>query len=983
MLASERPADSLRGVLEFIDMSHILAPALNNPPTDLVLSLAAIADSSATGMESFNKKMVDAHLISVFDIARLSKKEFCNILTEFTTEEIAGNIHDQALSYAVQLEFLHRQQNDSLSEDQRVKRQMSAQSANGATYRALFPQDSNQVCAPDSLAAMDSPVAYLRALYLFALQLEKTGAGNQPQKKLSTRRASLASMHIDANAVHEQIPLLNIINELLHEGITQGLAEHKDVYANANIEHVLKTHCFPLQLPFYLPYEQCVLGLAAQQLKLGELNYKISLTLPITQQPSTAYGKVQQESYEAQRLLAHLGPDQQILITENKTLGSTATEKDAFAKKILGGSYESLKTPSRFMERTELDEDHMQALFSLGRYLPVQSTQLPVKQRDVHMALNLPTIKTEGKTVTVNFVDPEQLDRVQRLIRLQRWMKCTFNDTKHFVYSVKKAGQDNNKVVFNDNTMRALGVYRYLEQHYTLSIEEFSALLHHLPVHQSGTTRSLYDRVYNREEALSASFKLDGSPFTPDAKDDATLAVVYQLCVSLGVSNTHDSFGVMVAQLKKYGQETKRDVATFSTFYRQVRIARLFNLSLSEMYQLAELLGGKDYCKQLILPSLRLSGSNTPPDFLDVLMQMEWAVHWFSSAATQLSTVRRQLMLDDTDPNGELQEMLSTFEKLLADVERYVLVGSDFSQLKAEDVNQLDFLKFTKGHVLIKTILKVHPLLPETPDLPKLNSALKKLVKSYISPSALEKIQEATVSEMASLLEPYLDTAYKRLLPWKAALLDVFPQGGTAAEPVAIQEKRIKHIVHGITVALGNQDSKRLLKNNILIAPNAAASLKLPISQAALQTFISNPHWLDSRSQPDSFIKLSLNTLYLMSQFQQVLVAYRVSEASLFSYLAQVNGVEPVTDEHTTQLLGRLLGWDCVEIKVLLDNVPFTRVRSMAQLEWVIRCHQTSQQTGFPASLILAATNLNSDISGPQWKQVGEALIAASPGSRV
>ena len=226
MLASERPADSLRGVLEFIDMSHILAPALNNPPTDLVLSLAAIADSSATGMESFNKKMVDAHLISVFDIARLSKKEFCNILTEFTTEEIAGNIHDQALSYAVQLEFLHRQQNDSLSEDQRVKRQMSAQSANGATYRALFPQDSNQVCAPDSLAAMDSPVAYLRALYLFALQLEKTGAGNQPQKKLSTRRASLASMHIDANAVHEQIPLLNIINELLHEGITQGLAEH-------------------------------------------------------------------------------------------------------------------------------------------------------------------------------------------------------------------------------------------------------------------------------------------------------------------------------------------------------------------------------------------------------------------------------------------------------------------------------------------------------------------------------------------------------------------------------------------------------------------------------------------------------------------------------------------------------------------------------------------------------------------------------------
>ncbi|MFK7668751.1 Tc toxin subunit A [Pseudomonas lundensis] len=978
MLASERPADSLHGVLEFIDMSQIIALALNNSPTDLVLSLAAIADSSMSGMENFNKKMVDAQLFSVFDIARVSKKEFCNILTEFTAEEMAGKIYDQALSYAVQLEILHRQQNDSLTEDQRVKRQMSAQSAKGATYCSLFPQESNQVCAPQSLAAMDSPVAYLRALYLFALQLEKTGTGNQTKKTLSTRRASLENLKIDANAVYAQTPLLNIINELLHEGITKALRDNKDIYSNATVEYVLKTHCYPLQLPFYLPYEQCVSALGAHHLKLGELNYKISLALPVTQQPSTAYGKVQQESYEAQRLLAHLGPHQQVLITDNKDLGATAKEKDAFAKKVLGSTYESLKTPSWFMERTDLNDEHMQALFSLGKYLPVQSTQLPGKQSDVHAELKLPTIKKEGNVATLDFDKPEQLDLAQRIIRLQRWMKCSFNDVKHFVYSVKQADLENDKVMLNDNTLRALGVYRYLEKHYTLSIEEFSALLHHLPVHQSGTTRSLYDRVYNRKEAFNVSFKLDGSAFTPDSQDDASLEVVYLICASLGVPNTRDAFGVMAAQLHKYGPETKKDVATFSAFYRQVRIARLFNLSLAEMYQLAELLGGKDYSKQLVTPSLRMSGSNTPPDFLDVLMQMEWAVQWFNSAAIRLSTIRRQLLLDDMDPDGELQEKLSTFEKLLAETERYVLVDADFSQLTTQGALQLELLKFTKGHVLIKTILKVHPLLPETPDLPKLNSALKKLVKAYISPSALEKIQDETVLEMASLLAPYLDTAYKRLLPWKAALLDVFPQGGTAAEPASVQEKRIKHIVHGITVALGNQDSRRLLKNNMLAVPNAAASLKLPISQAALQTFINHPHWLDSRSLPEGFLKLSLNTLYLMTQFQLMLVAYRVSEASLFNYLAQVNRVESLNDDQMAMLLGRLLGWDAGEIKVLLENVPFTRVKSIAQLDWVVRCHQTSHKTGLPASLILAATNLNSDISGPQWKQVGEALIAAS-----
>ena len=109
-----------------------------------------------------------------------------------------------------------------------------------------------------------------------------------------------------------------------------------------------------------------------------------------------------------------------------------------------------------------------------------------------------------------------------------------------------------------------------------------------------------------------------------------------------------------------------------------------------------------------------------------------------------------------------------------------------------------------------------------------------------------------------------------------------------------------------------------------------------------------------------------------------MLVAYRVSEASLFNYLAQVNRVESLNDDQMAMLLGRLLGWDAGEIKVLLENVPFTRVKSIAQLDWVVRCHQTSHKTGLPASLILAATNLNSDISGPQWKQVGEALIAAS-----
>ncbi len=43
------------------------------------------------------------------------------------------------------------------------------------TYPALFEDDRDSFCPATSLAAVDSLAAYLRALYLFALQVEQTG----------------------------------------------------------------------------------------------------------------------------------------------------------------------------------------------------------------------------------------------------------------------------------------------------------------------------------------------------------------------------------------------------------------------------------------------------------------------------------------------------------------------------------------------------------------------------------------------------------------------------------------------------------------------------------------------------------------------------------------------------------------------------------------------------------------------------------------
>ena len=103
---------------------------------------------------------------------------------------------------------------------------------------------------------------------------------------------------------------------------------------------------------------------------LGELSYAISLTLPLSQQPSTVYGKVQQESYEAQRLLAALSPQQQSLITAEMANDDTPQGRNRLARTCLGSEFELLKSLPHFMAQTELDDEHMQALFCLGNFTP-------------------------------------------------------------------------------------------------------------------------------------------------------------------------------------------------------------------------------------------------------------------------------------------------------------------------------------------------------------------------------------------------------------------------------------------------------------------------------------------------------------------------------------------------------------------------------------------------------------------------------------
>ncbi|WP_228394256.1 hypothetical protein, partial [Pseudomonas helleri] len=76
-------------------------------------------------------------------------------------------------------------------------------------------------------------------------------------------------------------------------------------------------------------------------------------------------------------------------------------------------------------------------------------------------------------------------------------------------------------------------------------------------------------------------------------------------------------------------------------------------------------------------------------------------------------------------------------------------------------------------------------------------------------------------------------------------------------------------------------------------------------------------------------------------------------------------------------LLGAILNWDPKEIEGFVNRLPAKRVRSMQELEWLMRGHDTATITGLSSKLLLTATHLNAHIPHPDWQLVGKAVIAA------
>ena len=581
-----------------------------------------------------------------------------------------------------------------------------------------------------------------------------------------------------------------------------------------------------------------------------------------------------------------------------------------------------------------------------------------------------------------------RLDRLQRMVRLQRWVGIAFTELDTLIISAIRAeGSHNLTMEMTTNTLRALGAYRQLSNRRRIDPEEFGALLHDLCVFGNNSRQPLLDRVFG-----GIPLALDGVAYGPGTgteeyeEPELHKATVAQLCAGLGlIADDHSYYRLEKATLDA-GISIKRNIATVSSLYRQARIAQLFNLSAEDSWGLIGLLGGADYLKAVAKGNLKAVDETTETgvDILDILMEMDWVVNWLDTTGLTVSQLRQMVGKDNATSISGVA-LLHRLEQLRNDAGDALISDEELKALKLPShtpattpvaINwktELSTTLLTPGNELLKNGQVGYLGFTER-DAP--HSVLSAAIT--VTTTRLKFTGEAARAIHDKLIV-LLMGGHQRQAHLLQALFQEWAQLSADRTESALQLagtsswkmfKDVMALVAPITQlpAAFNTSLQDALRC-------AQAVQHLGCSEMALRTFITAPTLLDTTLTAP--LRLNLLTFYLLDRYQNLLKTQGIAEQSVLDYLvaAQRTGNDAVA---MSKALAPLIGWVPDEICTLVADLPDGKAKTMADIDWVIRCQHVCASTGLSANTLLMTTNLNLESPYAEWETVGEAALAGA-----
>ncbi|MBI6720366.1 hypothetical protein YA0069_03190 [Pseudomonas syringae] len=947
---------------------------------------------------SFIKAMEKLNIHSVFDIVRRSKGAFVHELSRISDAD-AALAYENARCYATQIVRLYRNQLLSSGRTQQLTQRTGVRSLVdiGPGFPNLFKENWDLFCKVGAIEAKDSPVAYLTSLYRFALEQLEGSVAEPSRIKLDERRPDLKDLLIDHQSTFTPVPTLHIVNQVLSKAINayvDTVPEDK----GKTIYQLVAEKQHPFQFPYNFHFQQISLGLDGKKPVLGELNYRVSLEVPTTSRFGSDYGKVQHSSAIAQVLMSGAGPEQQAIVLEPALTTQPEVIIPFFKTKYNIAYSDDASNPlnslDTFMAKTELDSDAVEALLAMGGHTPYPSPNI---QSAGQIAGGKPPHDEGAAAIVSRFgagyvngtaADPamglrkdidgvvyltntsvDRFDRLQRMIRLQRWTGIPFTALDTLVMAViRSEGAVNPQMVLTVNTLRALGTYRYLNKRYGLAPDEFAVFVHQMPGEANDGRLPMFDRVFNNPALFDTPLVLDGSILYLDQDNSQHVKARAQLSRALHLSSTHEGLRQLAIDVRELIGNAPTDfrlnLSMISSLYRQARIASMFGLTTAQCRALIDLLGSLSFRKKVVSGQL----DDTEPDVLDILMQLDWAVTWLEASDRDVTTLRRQAGWDMTE-TIVTQELTLQLEQLTNDARQAVLKRDQLASLdlpsKDDQNNAINWWVILYYHLIDGLGLVTTQPLHEEPAV-----SIRRTLHERLSSIA---IAEPLASEVEARLATFVLNGYRNQHRLVEELLLTLT--GLPPDRCELVIRWARSDVSKFLAALLWDD--RVIQTLSTLIRYSEVSQELGLSARALRTFLINPRWLyaDSESQ----LYLSPNSLYLLDRYGTWRDNCGYPEEALLEYFKQANDT-PRDNTQCAARLASLTGWTSSE--VLTANALLTGsdriASSMHEVDWLSRMHSASDVTGLSARQLLSATDLTATSTASHWKSVGEAVIAAN-----
>ncbi|WP_193217457.1 neuraminidase-like domain-containing protein [Pseudomonas putida] len=499
-----------------------------------------------------------------------------------------------------------------------------------ANYMKLFPEDRTR-CAPGALMSNDSRLAYLVHLKELIQAFEVRADVNAPITLL-TRRPDLLTLKLDDRNARRTLPKIRITLELLENRAQQALTK------NQTLQAAVAQGSGQGSVPFHRAWESVKATLAAKQVQLWDLLSATSLCYPLftfDHLPSAA-------QRTATTLASGFSPQLRTLLLD-------ATPSELM---LSAAAYDTTRKLAKALALSRRELRQLLAVEAVGKggTAVTRSPHVPTAAKPssqvygavfinngatpLYLLESAPAQPATKKIVRIEGLTDAHLDRLQRILRLQRALGLSAAQTDTLVMAALRAEGQTGNYQLTDKTLRALGLFRHLQQKYKVSAEQYAALIDALSPYGIGRQASFYDQLFaagHDEDGQTAqpTLKLDDKAFDPASTTGADGLTVKQLALGLKVDDTLLR-GILDRVVKAQNlQKPTRSLAVVSACYRIVALARVFGTSTLQGLSLIDVLMNQDpvYCQQLAgQPSL--AGEAGKADIIDVIAGVLQAVEW-------------------------------------------------------------------------------------------------------------------------------------------------------------------------------------------------------------------------------------------------------------------------------------------------------------------------------------------------------------------